>query len=67
MEQLAYLKLSWWFGQGAWCGVVITAPAVQVAVMTVMDSSGRVTVAIQWMVNVAVVAANESTGGCGQW
>ena len=28
-----------------------------------MDSSGRVAVAIQWMVNVAVVVANESTSG----
>ena len=36
-------------------GVVIAAPAIEVA--------------IQWMVNVnvAVIVANESTSGCGQW
>ena len=47
--------------------MVVAAPAVQVAAITVMDSSGHVAVAIQWMVNVAVVVANESTSGCGQW
>ena len=44
-------------------GVVIAATAVEVAAITVIDSSGRVAVAIQWMVNVAVVVANESTSG----
>ena len=42
-------------------GVIIAAPAVEVAAITVMDSSGHVAAAIQWMVNVAVVVANEST------
>ena len=44
-------------------GVVVAALAVEVAAIIVMDSRGRVAVAIQWMVNVAVVVANESTSG----
>jgi hypothetical protein len=44
-------------------GVVVAAPEEVAAI--IITHSGRVPVAIQWIVNIAVVVANDSTSGIG--
>ena len=45
--------------------VVVAAPAEVAAI--IITCSGRVPVAIQWIVNIAVLVANDSTSGIGKW
>ena len=45
--------------------VVVAAPAEAAAI--IITCSGRVPVAIQWIVNIAVLVANDSTSGIGKW
>ena len=44
--------------------VVVAAPAEVAAI--IITCSGRVPVAIQWIVNIAVLVANDSTSGIGK-
>ena len=45
-------------------GVDVAAPAEVAAI--IITCSGRVPVAIQWIVNIAVLVANDSTSGIGK-
>jgi hypothetical protein len=45
--------------------VVVAAPAEVAAI--IITCSGRMPVAIQWIVNIAVLVANDSTSGIGKW
>jgi hypothetical protein len=47
----------------ACAGVVVAAPEEVAAI--IITHSGRVPVAIQWIVNITVVVANDSTSGIG--